>query len=452
MSHKNFCILPFIHMATTTEGTCRLCCKVSKHNVICDEAGKPYNVNTHTIDEIWNSAHYQQVRERVLADEQLPECATCFREEETFYSEWNNDHKGELPSKRRKENQKWLHKENKLPETVRELVENPRIRYYDIRLSNLCNLKCRMCWPHFSSQIVREQQQFADKGLPTHYKHYDVAEWDTRRLWESLNSGIADIEEITFVGGEPTLHDEMYDLLDQLVSSGHSQTIHLKMTTNLTNVQDKFLSNLKHFRSVEINGSVDGVGDTNDYIRYPSNWATIERNIDKLLAVPQLKLNLTPVIQVYNMFNLTSMTVWFVDKWIKQQLADRFTLSLDLLYDPNYLSCKRLNVDAKYTWYNTVYEPTILYLDDLIATVEQQPKQVRDHWRELSKLRKRIVNIALYTEVLGFDKELDQWQYWYKDTVDPELSQKLHAYTKQLDQHRQQTITGIIPKFYEMTQ
>jgi hypothetical protein len=67
-------------------------------------------------------------------------------------------------------------------------------------------------------------------------------------------------------------------------------------------------------------------------------------------------------------------------------------------------------------------------------------------------LRKRIVNIALYTEVLGFDKELDQWQYWYKDTVDPELSQKLHAYTKQLDQHRQQTITEIIPKFYEMTQ
>ena len=63
--HKNFCILPFIHLATTTEGTCRLCCKVSKHNVILDDNGVPYNVNTHSIDEIWNSNHYREIRHKV---------------------------------------------------------------------------------------------------------------------------------------------------------------------------------------------------------------------------------------------------------------------------------------------------------------------------------------------------------------------------------------------------
>jgi len=174
MSNKNFCILPFIHLATTTEGHCRLCCKVSKHDVICDDNGNPYNVNTHTINEIWNSNHYTQLRQRVLNDERLPECKICWTEEETFYSAWSKDKTDELPSKRRKENQKWLHKKTKLKDNISDIVSNPRIRYYDIRLSNLCNLKCRMCWPHFSSQIVKEQQQFAKQNLPTHYNDYNV--------------------------------------------------------------------------------------------------------------------------------------------------------------------------------------------------------------------------------------------------------------------------------------
>lgn len=451
--HKNFCILPFIHLATTTEGTCRLCCKVSKHDVILDDNGVPYNVNTHSIDEIWNSKHYRELRHKVWEqDQQLPECSVCWREEETFYSEWHNNHRNELPSKRRKENQKWLHKENKLSEPVQELVENPRIRYYDIRLSNLCNLKCRMCWPHFSSQIVREQKQFASEGLPTHYKHYDVAEWDTAKLWSSINDGIAEIEEITFVGGEPTLHDEMYELVDKLVQTDLAKNIRLKLTSNLTNIQQRFLELMHKFDSVEINGSIDGIDTVNNYIRYPSDWTTIERNIDRLLAIKNVQLNLTPVIQIYNIMHIDRLTQWYVDKWIKEQLGSRFTLSYDLLYDPDYLSAKQLNKSAKYTWYTDVYQPVTKYLDSLIDSINTQTQTVQDHWRELDKLKKRIVNIALYIEVLGFDKQNNSWRYWYNDTVLPELAVKLHKYTKQLDQHRGQNILDIIPNFYEITQ
>ena len=453
MSHKNFCILPFIHLATTTEGTCRLCCKVSKHDVILDDTGTPYNVNTHSIDEIWNSNHYREIRRKIWEDDQkLPECSVCWREEETFYSEWHNDHRDELPSKRRKENQKWLHKEHKLKETVQEIVKNPRIRYYDIRLSNLCNLKCRMCWPHFSSQIVKEQKVFAQQGLPTHYNNYDIVEWDTTRLWNSINEGIVDIEEITFVGGEPTLHDEMYELIDKLVQNNLANKIRLKLTSNLTNIQQRFLDLLHKFNKVEINGSIDGVGEVNNYIRYPSNWNTIEKNIDRLLSISNVQLNLTPVIQIYNIMHLDRLTRWYTEKWIQEQLGSRFILSYDLLYDPNYLSAKQLNKHAKYMWHSDVYQPVIAYLDDLINSIDNQSQVVRDHWRELDKLKKRIVNIALYIEVLGFDKQNNSWSYWYSDTATPELSIELHNYTKQLDNHRGQNILDIFPKFYEITQ
>jgi len=453
MTLKNFCILPFIHFATTTEGQCRLCCKVSKHDVIRDNNGVPYNVNTHSIDEIWNSNHYREIRSRILKDEKLEECSICFKEEETFYSAWNKDTKDELPSKRRKENQKWLHVEKtKLKDSINSIVTDPTIKYFDIRLSNLCNLKCRMCWPHFSSQIVKEQQQFNKQGLPTHYKHYNVDEWNTQKLWKSIDEQILHIEEITFVGGEPTLHEDMYNLLDKLVEKGYSKNIRLKITSNLTNIQQRLIESFKSFKSVVINGSIDGIEEFNDYIRHPSDWKTINKNIDKLLLIDDLKLNLTPVIQIYNIFNLRNLIEWYVKKWIKTEKGENFLLSLDLLYDPNYLSVKLLNTYGKEKWYWNTYVPTIEYLDNILADITSYPQEVQNYWKILDTLRRRIVNIALYTESVGYD-ESGKLQYWFSESKAKDIDvyrEKCKKYTQQLDKHRNQNIENIMKDFYEV--
>ena len=460
--HKNFCILPFIHLATTTEGTCRLCCKVSKHDVILDDNGVPYNVNTHSIDEIWNSDHYNEIRSRVLADEQLPECATCWREEEIFSSDWSKYRKDELPSKRRKENQKWLHKpRTKLNKQWEDIIDNPRIRYFDIRLSNLCNLKCRMCWPHFSSQIVKEQQHFASKGMPTHYTRYDVAEWDTDSLWKGISDNIIHIEEISFVGGEPTLHDEIYDLCDRMIQLDIAKNIRLKVTTNLTNIQPRFLELFKHFKNIIINGSIDAVGPVNDYIRHPSDWETIDRNIDTLLGMRELahfNLTLTPVIQIYNIFNIGDITRWFVNKWINLEYSffektNFFTMELDLLYDPSYLSVNRLTPQGKEQWYYEQFMPICEWLDDIIQNVVQRPQHITDNWYILIELRKKVVNIAIYMQVLTYGPDGKLIPTYDSPDIEhnPELAKKLHKYTKQLDQHRGQNILDIIPNFYEIT-
>ena len=455
--HKNFCVLPFIHLATTTEGTCRLCCKVSKHDVILDDNGEPFNLNTHSIDEIWNSNHMRDRRLRILQDEKLPECKTCFKEEDIFYSNWSNKNKKELPSKRRKENQKWLHKEDtKLADPWRDVVNQPRIRYLDIRLSNLCNLKCRMCWPHFSSQIVKEQQHFKKTGQKTWYHNYDVDEWDTEKLWNGINNNLVDIEEITFVGGEPTLHDEIYELLEKLVDTGLSKNIRLKFTVNLTNIQERFLDLFPKFKKTIINGSIDGVGAVNDYIRYPSNWPIIERNIDKIIEIRRenfLSLTLTPVIQIYNIFGIRDMVTWYTNKWLNvnyQKTQLYFTLDLDLLYDPSYLNIKLLNSSAKHQWYDEVYLPTIEHLDELIENIDKTSEFHQNQWFILNNLKNRVVNIASYMEVHGYDKKTDKWVYWFNDTSDPELAEKCLRYTQQLDAHRKQSVYDIIPNFDEI--
>ena len=463
---RNFCVLPFIHLATTTEGTCRLCCKVSKFDTINKPDGTPYNVNVDSIDEIWNSDHYNEIRDRILADEQLPECKTCWQEEEIYTSNWSKYKKDELPSKRRKENHKWAHQEktrlvDDWTNDWQTVVDDPKIRYFDIRLSNLCNLKCRMCWPHFSSQIVKEQKDFAKAGLPTHYKNYDVQEWDSTLLWQGINDNLIAVEEITFVGGEPTLHQSIDTLLDKLVETGQCKTIRLKYTTNLTNIQPKTLEYMKQFKNTVINGSIDGVGSTNDYIRFPSDWQTIEKNIFKLINLRRIKykhwretsLTLTPVIQIYNVFNIKDLVWWYCQTWLSIYSKSKkyFILDLDLLYDPGYLSVKRLNVQGKKAWHDDVFKPTMDYLDDIINNIDRYDVDSRNYWYVLIELRKRIINIAIYIGVLeyGDDGKLIQIPDLPDTNHDKKLAKKLADYTKQLDKHRGQDVTDIIPGFYE---
>jgi hypothetical protein len=455
--HKNFCVLPFIHLATTTEGTCRLCCKVNRFNTINKPDGTPYNVNVDSIDEIWNSDHYTKIRSRVLAGEQLPECATCWREEEIFSSNWGQYKKetDKSSSKRRKENQKWLYREKtRLTDDWKTVVDDPKIRYYDVRLSNLCNLKCRMCWPHFSSQIVKEQKQFADAGLPTHYKEYDLPDWDATLLWEGINNNIIDIEEITFVGGEPTLHNEMYELLDTLIEQGISKNIRLKLTTNLTNLQPRLLKAIPHFKNVIVNTSIDGIGKVNDYIRYPSDWTTVSNNLDTLLDMldgDYLRINVSPVVQAYNIFDLGNIVQWYVEKWTKYQAGPNFELQLDLLYDPDHLNVCLLNSTAKKQFIDDIILPILDWLNDIINNIEDQPAAVSHNWKLLRDLRYRIVNIAVYMKVIvyGDDSKLVENTKLQETNHDKKLAKKLADYTKQLDKHRGQDVTDIIPGFYE---
>jgi len=457
--HKKFCVLPFTHMATTTQGNCRLCCKVSRHDLITDENGVPYNVATHSVEEIWNSKYMRDIRLKLLNDEQIPECRTCWKEEDIFADEWS-ERPDELPSKRRKENQKWLVRETtKLADDWEDLILKPRIRYFDVRLSNLCNLKCRMCWPQFSTQIAKEQKDFAAQDLPTHYKEYDPAQWNAQQLWQGIMDNSLELEEITFVGGEPTLHSEMYELLELLVEKNLSGNIRLKITTNITNIHQKFLDLMPHFKFTEFNTSIDGVGAVNDYIRHPSKWSTIEANLDKLLALytarpDNVSVNVTPVIQFYNVFDVGNIVRWYTEKWISIGGGHGFNIVLDLLYDPNHLSANLLSRDGKDQWYKQVFEPTHEWLYSIICDVDNMDANIQNSWRQLAKLMKRFVNLATYLEVVRWDKEQAKLVYMVYSSGEaenkPRLVEELISYTMQLDKHRREQFDRIVPNWIDL--
>jgi sulfatase maturation enzyme AslB (radical SAM superfamily) len=170
-----------------------------------------------------------------------------------------------------------------------EEITKPRLRYLDLRLSNRCNLGCRMCWPGQSSVIAEEQGIRMDIG----YRD------DT--LDSIVDSGL---RELYITGGEPLLVPENYQLLERLEKSGQAANMTLIMNTNCMVMPDRFMSLITQFKRGLINLSIDGHGPVQEYIRWPSKWSKIDVNLRRWLefgrANPRFKLRFTPVIQVLN--------------------------------------------------------------------------------------------------------------------------------------------------------
>ena len=198
--------------------------------------------------------------------------------------------------------------------------------YFDFRWDNLCNLKCRMCNLENSSKIWQEQKELLKEKtkiaslVDTSYynrKHNKQIKFfhgwrETPKLWDTVLSWLPGIKRLYLTGGEPTLVRRNWELLDYLKAKDLSKNIQLDFNLNCTHVPDKLLNIFKDFDSVNLRLSIDGYGKVQEYIRSPSKWRVIEKNVRKLLKnrTKGVSITFTPVIQVYNILGLTDLLKW----------------------------------------------------------------------------------------------------------------------------------------------
>ena len=143
-----FCILPWMHLATNASGTLRVCCNSTPNkNFIEKEDGTFYKVFRDDIEEAWNSSTYKTIRQQFLNNERPEMCQRCFREEDAG-----------IRSARQSANKKWCKEDDEYTDTAPF-----DIRYVDLRLGNLCNLKCRICNPIVSSSWLPDYMSLAHK-------------------------------------------------------------------------------------------------------------------------------------------------------------------------------------------------------------------------------------------------------------------------------------------------
>jgi hypothetical protein len=261
-----FCPAPFNSVTVVATGRWALCCE-SKAEY--SHPGGHRNIKQSlTVDEWFNGDYMKAVRESMLAGKPLKECGSCYRAEELG----NRSLRDRLS-------------EGSVPWDT----ENPRIEHIDIKFGNKCNLKCKMCFPHSSSELTKEWRALGwDTSDPmegqrkTYYDGYLLEDYNWPRDRGNIDKLLAvarTVKHLKFTGGEPMINPQMFAFMRHCVDQGLADSIELSVTTNCTKIHPGFLELARAFRRLNLTMSVDGMGATYDYIRYPAHWPSVERNI-----------------------------------------------------------------------------------------------------------------------------------------------------------------------------
>lgn len=169
--------------------------------------------------------------------------------------------------------------------TVEKLTEPSRI---EIRSSNLCNFKCRMCGEHSSSEIAKEKQNFS---IPIYLNgkkmESSICQSPQSHIQELKNICFNDnLNKVVFTGGEPLLIKEYYDFMDFLIENNLNEKIVIQLYTNCSVYNELFVDRLLKFKCVEFIMSIDGVKKTAEYQRHGTKWDSVRENIFKFNSLP----------------------------------------------------------------------------------------------------------------------------------------------------------------------
>lgn len=356
---KTFCPLPWIHLATRPNGDVRVCCTANASGAgieddktvgLVKKDGIAMNMRDHTIEEVWNSEHMRNTRLQMLNDEVPASCRKCFAEEE----------KG-IVSKRQWETKVWekrLDINSIVDKTDAEGNLPVNIPYFDLRLGNLCQLKCVMCSPHDSSSWIKEwklqKPKYTNKDLIAEQswdEDFDYTWYKKGSFLDSMKDQSKYIKELYFAGGEPLLIPEHYAILEFMVDNGFSKNICIRYNSNGLELPDKLFALWKHFQEVTFNFSVDAYGDKNDYIRYPSKWQDISANLHKLDNIgPNIRVNMACAVQLLNVAYIHELAEWKIEQKFNNINVLPFgggLIGTHLVYFPSHLNVRVLPQEYK---------------------------------------------------------------------------------------------------------
>ncbi len=311
-----FCILPFKHMLLEPSGQVSVCC-MSFGNVINDN-NRPIEWDKVKFNnELWEGSFYKKLRTNMIKGVKTDVCKRCYGHEDTGSFSYRNG-----------QNQRFLDnitERSKIEIKSINVVTGNNYKHptdWDIRFSRLCNLKCRMCDSGSSSQIHKEGnehpqlQKFRGHADPVTDK-YNYDEKDATYVLKTLPR----VDRLKILGGEPTLDPQVQIVLDEAIRIGRDD-IYLDITTNLTNVTDRWLESLGRFKDVQLQFSIDGYDKTNEYIRSASRWPQVEENIRRYLNFKaetdtNWMLSFHQTVSIYNIFDF-----WKVHEWVESLRAE----------------------------------------------------------------------------------------------------------------------------------
>jgi organic radical activating enzyme len=332
LPHKTFCILPWVSLEASPVGTVRPCCLADDELV--DDAGEKFSLLSADFGSIQNSASMRSLREQFLAGEKPQTCRKC----------WNEERAGRT-SKR-------MHTLNRLKHTVTdtEWTQDAKpLMFLDLKLGNICNLKCRICGSWSSSQFASEEISFLprDQQKKSHaYTMLRAGAWpqENKSFWQEIDTVLGDIRYIEFTGGEPFMIEQHFDMLQGMIDRGIAHQVEIHYNTNGTQWPERGPEIWRHFKTVEIAFSIDDIGTRFEYQRSNAVFSEVEQNLDRFRLLredyPNIQLQCCSTVNIFNVRYIDQLA-----QWIVQQGFD--FMYWNIMHDAWYFSIATLPDSAK---------------------------------------------------------------------------------------------------------
>ena len=316
---RTFCMYPWIHLHAYPTGEAYPCCHAEMG------VGQIGNCRNNTLEEIWNSDAQRQLRSDMLTETENPACGRCYEQEKSGFF-----------SGRQSANKHHGHNIARVHDTQADgHVDQFEMTYWDIRFSNLCNLRCRSCGHIFSSQWYQDQARLAGGDWAKNHTVLNIAGRSETDMWEQLQPHLDYVEQIYFAGGEPLMMEEHYLILEELERRGRFD-VRLIYNTNFTQVRLKHRTVFDYwrkFKSVAVGASLDAAGVRGEYIRKGTDWAQVESNRRQMLEeCPDVDFYISPTLSILNALHLPD----FHRDWVEKGLLRPQDLNVNILQDPAY--------------------------------------------------------------------------------------------------------------------
>lgn len=387
---KVFCMFPWLHMNVTPLGNVYPCCS----SPYTDPLG---NTRDTELKDFFNCDRMKELRLNMLNDKQTDICRFCYEHE-----------KAGPHSFRKYANEHFFKHFDDIVTTTKEdgTVDEFKMRYFDIRFSNLCNFKCRTCGTEFSSAWAQESKElfFPDQEVLMHA--------DKRgNLLNFIIDQVENIEIAYFAGGEPLIMEEHYIMLEDMIRKGHTN-LTLRYNTNVSTLKYKdydLIDLWKHFPKIELSCSIDHYGEKAEYLRCGTDWGKIENNLMMLQKVETVDFQFNTVLSIFNYLTLTDLYQY--------------------LYDMEFIN--------EQSWHNTLYlapNPPEYCARSLPLVLKQKAERKILRFCENNK---SLPITNLLQNGIAFAKEANTWS---------ENKELFWTRTNELDAHRKEDLLTVFPE------
>lgn len=402
---NTICAIPWVHLNIIPRGKVYPCCMTSEHRTYAGD------LNTQTIEEIWNSDYLRNIRMQMINGEEPNMCKRCFESEKSSNFSTRINH-----------NRYFAKKLEEIPNITdaNGYVEHVDLRYWDFRFSNLCNYKCRTCGPEFSSSWIPDAKEMGWVSYNESKKVLNIESVDENRNVDFLKKYVDTVEKVYFAGGEPLLMDEHWQILDMLDEKQRYDVV-ITYNTNLSVLKYKNKNVIDYWKKwgkrVWLWPSIDEIDERAELIRSGTNWKVVEEN---LKLVSQIGIHCKPGLTISNMnVHRIPEIIW--------RLVDIGAINE---HDENYQ-----NFSFNIVEYNPQFH------------VSSLPNHTREKIKE--KLEKFISD---YNSKFNVDiKHKFLHLFWHLDKpFNQENLSNFKLYTKKLDHIRNENLVEVIPELRDI--